>query len=688
MITVIFILDKLYALIVKYYRYYLGVLALFNLTFALYRWDADFYYITKLNGGKFILMSENKNKNVSKKINNKQNDSAAKRAVQNLVSGSNKPAQSKQSKPKTAKNTKTTNKPMQKKTTTKKQQGSAPKKRNTTPKKPEIPVKIIPLGGLGEVGKNITLYEYDGDMLIVDCGMTFPDEDTPGVDSIIPDFTYILENKDKIKGLVVTHGHEDHIGAIPYLLKQFNVPIYATRLTIGLISGKLKEHKLLPDARLNEIAAGKSVTLGKFNVEFIHVNHSIPDSVGFAITCGAGTVVHMGDFKIDTTPIDDKVIDIARFAELGKKGVLAMLSDSTNAERAGYTSSERLVGESFSTLFKKAEGHRIVVATFSSNIHRIQQIIDEAARCKRKVAVSGRSMINVVNVASELGYLNVPSGILVEMDTIKNYAPHELVIITTGSQGEPMAALSRMASSEHRQVEIAPGDMIIISATPIPGNEKLVSRVVNELMKRGANVVYEKMYDVHVSGHACQEEQKLMLSIVKPKYFIPVHGEQKHLYKHAQLAYAMGIDYKNVVIAANGNVIELSKQGIKSYETVSAGRVLVDGLGVGDVGSIVLRDRKHLSEDGIIVVTVSIDGITREVVSGPDIVSRGFVYVKESDELMAQLDAVVCNVLENCYVLGVKDWNTIKTRIKDSVAKFLYNKTHRSPMILPIIMEV
>ncbi len=632
-------------------------------------------------------MSENKTQQKRNKKNNskKQTESSAKKAVQNLVSGGSKPAAKKSSKQNNTKNSKYDAKSFQKKTTSNK---PAPKKRNSAPKAPVKPVRIIPLGGLGEVGKNITLYEYDGDMILVDCGMTFPDEDTPGIDSVIPDFTYILENQDKIKGLVVTHGHEDHIGAIPYLLKQFNVPIYATRLTIGLISGKLKEHKLLGDAKLNEVNAGGVVALGKFKVEFIHVNHSIPDAVGFAITCGAGTVVHMGDFKIDTTPIDDKVIDIARFAELGKAGVLAMLSDSTNAERPGYTSSERLVGESLSNLFKKAEGHRIVVATFSSNIHRIQQIIDEAARCKRKVAVSGRSMLNVVNVAAELGYLNVPSGILVEIETIKNYSPRELVVITTGSQGEPMSALTRMATNEHRQVEIAPGDMIIISATPIPGNEKLVSRVVNELMKRGANVVYEKMYDVHVSGHACQEEQKLMMSVVKPQYFIPIHGEQKHLYKHAQLAYAMGIDYNNVVISANGNVIELSKSGIKCTETVPAGRVLVDGLGVGDVGSIVLRDRKHLAEDGIIVVNVAIDSFTREVVSGPDIVSRGFVYVKESDELMEALDGVVCNVLENCYVLGVKDWNTIKTRIKDNVAKFLYNKTHRSPMILPIILEV
>lgn len=636
-------------------------------------------------------MSENKKK-TKKPLDakaKKSNAYSAKRAVQNLVSGG-KTTNSKQTNQKTSKGEppKTQTKKAPKKQNAKRQYTNTAKKQNNQSKASAKPIKIIPLGGLGEVGKNITLYEYDGDMILVDCGMTFPDADTPGVDIVIPDFSYLIENKEKIKGLVVTHGHEDHIGAIPYLLKQINLPIYATRLTIGLISGKLKEHKLLGDAKLNEITAGKTVNLGKFNVEFIHVNHSIPDAVAFAVTCGAGTIVHTGDFKIDTTPIDDKVIDLARLAELGKNGVLALLSDSTNAERPGYTSSERLVGESLSNLFKKAEGHRIVVATFSSNIHRIQQIIDEAARCNRKVAVSGKSMINVVNVATELGYLKVPSGILVEIETIKNYNLGDLVVITTGSQGEPMSALTRMATNEHRQVEIAPGDMIIISATPIPGNEKLVSRVVNELMKRGANVVYEKMYDVHVSGHACQEELKLMMSIVKPKYFIPVHGEQKHLYKHAQLAYAMGIDYNSVVIGANGNVIEISNTGIKCTETVTAGRVLVDGLGVGDVGSIVLRDRKHLSEDGIIIVTVAIDNFTREVVSGPDIVSRGFVYVKESDELMKELDNVVCNALENCYVLGVKDWNTIKTRIKDSVAKFLYNKTHRSPMVLPVIMEV
>ncbi len=559
---------------------------------------------------------------------------------------------------------------------------------NSRSKSSKKPIKIIPLGGLGEIGKNITLYEYDGDMFLVDCGMAFPDEEMPGIDIVIPDFTYVLENKDKIKGMVVTHGHEDHIGAIPYLLRNFNLPIYATKLTIGLIEGKLKEHKLLGNAKLNVVKAGDTVKLGKFSVEFIHVNHSIPDAVGFAIKCAGGTVVHTGDFKIDTTPIDDRVIDIARFAELGKEGVLALLADSTNVERPGYTASERIVGESLSNLFKKAGDNRIIVATFSSNIHRIQQIIDEADRCNRKVAVSGRSMLNVVSIASELGYLNVPENVLIEIDAIKNYAPDQIVIITTGSQGEPLSALHRMAFSDHRQVEIIPGDMIIISATPIPGNEKLVTKVINELMKHDANVVYERMYDVHVSGHACQEELKLMMSIVKPKYFIPLHGEQKHLMKHANLAKVMGIDPKNTLVTTNGAVIELTQRAIKCNEAVPAGRVFVDGLGVGDVGSIVLRDRKHLADDGIIVVAVSIDSVTREVVSGPDIVSRGFVYVKESEDLMNEINNLVCDILERCYINRIKDWATIKTKIKDGVSKFLFTRTKRSPMVLPMIMEV
>lgn len=561
------------------------------------------------------------------------------------------------------------------------------KQRNTkhTSKKP---IKIMPLGGLGEIGKNITLYEYDGDMLLVDCGMSFPDEETPGIDIVIPDFSYVLECKDKIKGLVITHGHEDHIGAIPYLLRDFNLPIFATKLTIGLISEKLKEHRLLNEAKLNVVNAGSTVTIGKFSVEFIHVNHSIPDSVGFAITTPAGTVIQTGDFKIDTTPIDDEMIDLSRFAELGKKGVLALLSDSTNAERPGYTPSERVVGSSLETLFTKAEGHRIVVATFSSNIHRIQQIINQAVKSKRKVAVSGRSMLNVVKVASELGYLTVPKDVLIEIETIKNYPAEQIVVVTTGSQGEPLSALHRIAFSEHRQVEIMPGDMFIISATPIPGNEKTVSKVVNELIKRGANVVYEKMYDVHVSGHACQEELKMMLSIVKPKYFIPVHGEEKHLYKHSMLGMAMGIDSDNIFIVNNGTVIEISENGVNTSATVPSGRVLVDGLGVGDVGSIVLRDRKHLAEGGIIVVTVVVDATTREVLSRPEIVSRGFVFVKESEELMLQIENTVYDILESCYRGNVKDWNVYKTRIKDGVAKYLYNKTHRNPMVLPVIVEI
>lgn len=586
------------------------------------------------------------------------------------------------------------NKYSKKNTTTKAHQNkkstSYKPKNNTTkkPKEPKKPLRIIPLGGLGEIGKNITLYEYDGEMLLVDCGMAFPDEDMPGIDIVIPDFSYILENKDKIKGLVVTHGHEDHIGAIPYLLREFNLPIYSTRLTIGLIEGKLKEHKLLSTANLNTVTPGQVLNLGKFSVEFIHVNHSIPDAVAFAIKCGAGTVVHTGDFKIDTTPIDDYVIDIGRFAELGKKGVLALLADSTNAERPGYTSSEKLVGGSFSNLFKKAEGRRIIVATFSSNIHRIQQIIDEAVRCGRKVAISGRSMLNVVHVASELGYLKVPQNVLIEIEAIKNYSPEQIVIITTGSQGEPLSALHRMAFSDHRQVAIEPNDTIIISATPIPGNEKFVDKVINELMKRGAEVVYERMYDVHVSGHACQEELKLMMSITKPKYFIPLHGEQKHLMKHGMLAEEMGIPHKNVILGVNGAVIELTKNAINWNETVPAGRVFVDGLGVGDVGSIVLRDRKHLSDNGIIVVTVAIDKVSREVVSGPDILSRGFVYVKESEDLMNEINDVVCDILERCYIHNVRDWATIKLKIKDGVSRFLFTRTKRSPMVLPVIMEV
>ncbi|MBR6572753.1 MAG: ribonuclease J [Clostridia bacterium] len=581
-----------------------------------------------------------------------------------------------------------TKKPQKRYNTQPKKQGKNTKAKNTVKKENKTPIRIVPLGGLGEIGKNITLYEYKDDMLLVDCGMAFPDEETPGIDIVIPDFTYLIKNKDKIKGLVLTHGHEDHIGAIPYLLKNFNVDIYGTQLTLGLVQGKLKEHKLLDSAKLNVVKPGDEITLGNFKVEFIHVNHSIPDAVGLAIKTPAGTIVQTGDFKIDTTPIDDRVIDLTRFAEIGRKGVLALLSDSTNAERPGYTMSERIVGESFSNLFKKAGKNRIIIATFSSNIHRIQQIIDAAVNSGRKVAVSGRSMLNVVNVASELGYLNVPENVLIDIELIKRYGPEQLVIITTGSQGEPLSALHRMAFSDHRNVEIMPDDMIIISATPIPGNEKLVGKVINELMKRGANVVYEKMYDVHVSGHACQEELKLLMSLVKPKYFIPVHGEQKHLYKHAQLASTMGIKKENILITSIGNVVELTKNSIKTVDTVPAGRVLVDGLGVGDVGSIVLRDRKHLAEDGIIIVAITMDSVTGEIVSGPDVVSRGFVYVKESEELMSEVTTVAEDTLERLYMQNVRDWNVIKNRVRDAVSKYLYEQTRRSPMVLPIIMEI
>ncbi len=555
-------------------------------------------------------------------------------------------------------------------------------------KKPVKPLHIIPLGGLGEIGKNITVYEYDGDMFLIDCGMSFPDEEMPGIDIVIPDFSFIEKNADKIKGLVLTHGHEDHIGAIPYLFKVCKIPVYGTSLTLGLVEGKLKEHHLLDLADLTVIKPGDKIKLGKFGLEFIHVNHSIPDAIAVAIETPAGVVVQTGDFKIDTTPIDGEVIDLARFAELGKNGVLALLSDSTNAERPGYTQSERIVGDSFSNLFKKAENKRILVATFSSNIHRIQQIIDEAVRCGRKVALSGRSMQNVVQVASDLGYLNVPEGVLIDIDMIKRYMPEQLVIITTGSQGEPMSALRRMAFGDHRKVEISSQDFIIISATPIPGNEKLVTKVINELLKLGAQVVYEKMYDVHVSGHACQEELKIMLELIKPKFFIPVHGEQKHLSRHASLASAVGVNEKNILIASIGNVIELCERYMKVTETVPAGSVLVDGFGVGDVGNVVLRDRKHLAEDGIIVAAFAVDPVTNEVVSGPELISRGFVYVKESEQLFFEARECACDIIEKCYLSNIRDWNTVKARVRDGLSKFLYEQTGRSPMILPVILEV
>ena len=573
--------------------------------------------------------------------------------------------------------------------TNKSKKGTAQKNmKKRTPKGEEKGVKIAFLGGLNEVGKNMTLYEYDGEMMLVDCGLAFPEPDMLGVDLVIPDFTYVEDNADKIKGIFITHGHEDHIGGLAYLLKRVNIPVYGTKLTIGLIEGKLREHKMLDIVDLNEIKPKDKVKLGNFEIEAIHVNHSIPDAIALAIGTPAGLILQTGDFKIDTTPIDGDVIDLARIAKLGEKGILALLSDSTNAQRPGYTSSERTVGESFERLFQKADGKRLIVATFASNIHRVQQIIDVAASVGRKVALSGRSLENVVETASRLGYLNVPDGILVSIDMLSRYPHDKLVIITTGSQGEPMSALYRMAFSEHRRVEIGTGDYVIISATPIPGNEKTVGKVVDELLKRGAEVVYEKMYDVHVSGHACQEELRLIMSLAKPKFFIPVHGEQKHLRKHAQLAESMGIKSSNIFIADNGRQIELTKRKMTALENVPAGKVFVDGYGVGDVGNAVIRERKRLAEDGLMIISVVIEKDTGMIVSGPDIVSRGFVYVRDSEQLITEVKLVAQIVVDECIHDGNIEWGTIRNRIRDDISRLLYDRTKRSPMVLPLISAI
>lgn len=552
----------------------------------------------------------------------------------------------------------------------------------------KTPLRIIPLGGLNEIGKNMTLFECANDMFIVDCGLAFPDSDMPGVDIVLPDFTYVEQNADKIRGIVITHGHEDHIGGLAYLLKKVNVPVYATRLTIGLIEGKLKEHGILNSAKLNVVTPRQTVKMGCMAVEFIRVNHSIPDAVALAIHTPAGIVVHTGDFKVDYTPIESEIIDLARFGELGNRGVLALMADSTNAERRGHTASERTVGQSFERLFDTAEGKRIIIATFSSNIHRVQQIVNNAVRCGRKIAVFGRSMLNVISTAMELGYLKVPEGLFIDMNEINRFPAEKIVLITTGSQGEPMSALSRMAMNEHRSVTITPMDFIIISATPIPGNEKLVTKVVNELMKSGAEVIYESMYDVHVSGHACQEELKLMLSLTKPRFFIPVHGEYKHLKKHAGLAYSLGFEQDSVIIGSIGNVIETDGTKMAITGQVPAGRVFVDGLGVGDVGSIVLRDRKHLSEDGLIIAVATIESESGAILAGPDIVSRGFVYVRESEELIESSKALLMKTLQGCLDSNMRDWNSIKGKMKDALGDYIYMKTKRRPMILPIIMEI
>ena len=562
------------------------------------------------------------------------------------------------------------------------------KKQNSIKEEPMESIRLIPLGGLNEIGKNMTVYECKGDMFIVDCGNTFPDSEMFGVDLVIPDFSYVVENKDKIKGIIITHGHEDHIGALPYLLKEVNLPVYATRLTKGLIENKLSEHQLKSPAEITVIRPGDRIQMGCMTVVPIHVNHSIPDAVGLAIESPAGVVITTGDFKIDYTPPQGETTDLSTFAKYGSEGVLAFLSDSTNAERRGNSASEKTVGKSFEGFFEKAGNKRIIIATFASNIYRIQQILDLAVQHKRKVAVSGRSMMNNIAMAFELGYLTAPENVVIEPEKVKDYEPGQIVLITTGSQGEPLSALARMAGGTHRQFSIGPNDFIIISATPIPGNEKMVTKVVNGLLKQGADVIYESMYDVHVSGHACQEELKLMLNLVKPQYFIPVHGEYKHLRKHAMLAEGTGIPKENIIMANTGEVLRIDRKGITVEESITSGQVLVDGYGVGDVGSVVLRDRRHLSQDGIVVVVFTVDGYSDQLLSGPDIISRGFVYVKESEALISEARMAARRVIEKYEHYDYKDWSVIKSKIRDQVSNVLYKKTKRSPMVLPIVMEV
>ncbi len=549
-------------------------------------------------------------------------------------------------------------------------------------------LKIIPLGGLEEIGKNITVFEYGDDIVVLDCGMAFPDDEMPGVDIVIPDFTYLEKNRDKIRAVVLTHGHEDHIGALPYFLNKINVPVYGTRLTIGLVQNKLKEHGLDKIVKLHSVLPGNVLKLGEFRVEFIRSNHSIPDAAAIAFHTPVGIILHTGDFKIDTTPIEGKMIDLKRIGELGKKGILALMSDSTNAERSGYTMSESTVGTAFEEIFRSNIKNRIIVATFASNIHRMQQIVNAAAQYGRKIALSGRSIVNVVSVAMELGHMKIPKGMLIDIDEITNYPPHKLVIITTGSQGEAMSALTRMAYSEHRKVTLSPKDTVIISANPIPGNEKAVSKVINELYKLGTNVIYEALADIHVSGHACAEELKIIINLANPKFFIPVHGEYRHLYHHSVIAQKMGISPKNIIKLQIGSVLEMNSDKFKINGTVPSGRILVDGLGVGDVGNIVLRDRKLLAEDGLIVVVVTLDSHTRQIMTGPDVVSRGFVYMRESEDLMDKIRECAKRSIEKCNDRKSCDWNTMKSKIKNDLGDYLYFKTKRKPMILPVIMEV
>ncbi len=546
-------------------------------------------------------------------------------------------------------------------------------------------LRIIPLGGLEQIGMNITAFEYEDSIVVVDCGLAFPEDDMLGIDLVIPDVSYLKENIDKVKGVVFTHGHEDHIGALPYVLREINIPIYATKLTMGLIEHKLKEHNLTRTTKKKVVKPGQSINLGCFRIEFIKTNHSIQDAVALAIYSPAGVVVHTGDFKVDYTPVFGDAIDLQRFAEIGKKGVLALMCDSTNAERKGFTASERTVGRTFDNIFSEHTNTRIIIATFASNVDRVQQIINSAYKFGRKVVVEGRSMVNVISTAAELGYLNIPENTLIDLEQMKNYPDEKMVLITTGSQGESMAALSRMAANMHKKVMIKPGDTVIFSSHPIPGNEKAVSNVINELSIKGANVIFQ---DVHVSGHACQEEIKLIYTLVRPKYAIPVHGEYRHLKAQAQVAQELGIDKENIFILKSGDVLELSEEKANIAGHVQTGAILVDGLGVGDVGNIVLRDRQHLAEDGILIVVLTLGKYTNQVLAGPDIVSRGFVYVRESEDLMDEARMVVQNALDNCMDRKVTDWGKIKNAVRDSLSEFLWKRTKRSPMILPIIMEV
>ncbi|MBE6596564.1 MAG: ribonuclease J [Ruminococcaceae bacterium] len=557
------------------------------------------------------------------------------------------------------------------------------------PKKPKGKIRIIPLGGINEIGKNLTVFEYGEDIIIIDCGLGFPDEDMLGVDLVIPDISYLELNRDKIRGIVLTHGHEDHIGAIPYLLRQINPPIYGTRLTLGIIKNKLEEHQLPYAPSLNCVNAGDVIKLGEISVEFIHVNHSIADACALAITTPLGTVIHSGDFKLDITPIDGEMMNLTRFGELGRKGVLLLMCESTNAERTGFTPSEKVVGRSLESIFTANPDKRIVIATFSSNVHRVQQIINTSVAHGRRVAVTGRSMLNIIGAAIELGYMTVPEGVLVDINELKRFKPEEITLITTGSQGEPMSALSRMAFADHSQITLGRNDLVVLSSSPIPGNEKLVGRIINELTKNGVSVFHDAMVEIHASGHACQEELKLLQALTRPKYFMPVHGEYRHLAANKALARDMGIDDSRIFIPDIGKVLEIDTKGARFAGTVPSGKVLVDGYGVGDVGNIVLRDRRHLSQDGLIVVVASVDTDAKLLLSGPDIVSRGFVYVRESEELMDEVRQIACDAINRCLEKRDRvDRTELKSAVKDDLSKYLYSKTKRKPMVLPVIMNL